>query len=227
MGPVGEQRALAIVRVAGSAVLVLMLVLLAVFPAAPVEENTPGFVSPVIGFELAATPEQVRGILGAPGSPARAEAVRRMDLGNRLDFLFMVAYSALYVGIALLLAAHRRLPRTAISVLLGLAVLMWLGDLLENRELLGLSHADPSPAMTASLARLRITTSLKWYALFVASGIAAAGIWREAGWWRWSALAFGAAAALGLASLIHLPAIEWASYGLGLAWIMTLVRGFR
>ena len=71
-----ERGALLVLRVAGAAILLLTIVMLAVFPAAPVERNVPGFVSPVVGFELASTAEQVFGILGHPDNPARPAAPR-------------------------------------------------------------------------------------------------------------------------------------------------------
>lgn len=222
-----ERRALRVLRIAGSAVLLLAVVLIAVMPAAPVSENVPGFQNAVIGFELASDPAHVFGILGRPGAPERTDAVRRMDLGNRIDFLYMLAYPALYVGIALLLAAHGRITGIGAAALVSLAACMTLGDALENRQLFALSAATDPQAMADPLARLRVFTLIKWYAIYGASGLAAPFIWRESGWWRWSAVFFGAAALCGLASLVHLPAIEYGTVALLVAWTMTLVRSFR
>jgi hypothetical protein len=222
-----ERRALRVLRLAGTAVLLLSAVLLTIMPAGPVSENVPGFRGAIIGFELASRPEHVFGILGRPGAPERAEAVRRMDLGNRIDFLYLIAYPAFYVGIALLLAAHGRVPRAVVAVLLVLPVVMVLGDALENRELLFLSGVTDPGVMTAALGRLRVFTLAKWYAIYAASGIAAPFVWREPGWWRWSALFFGAAALLGLASIVYLPGIEQGSMPLIVAWTMTYVHALR
>ena len=110
-------------RVAGAAVLLLSVVMLAVFPVAPGASERAGFISPVVGFELASEPEHVLGILGAPGrAPERPAAVAGMDLGNRIDFLFMIAYPALYLGIALLAAGARAARRPARQRPSGLAV---------------------------------------------------------------------------------------------------------
>jgi len=222
-----ERRALWILRIAGTAILILNGVMLAVFPARPVRENVPGFTSPVIAFELASSPAHVFGILGEPGAPERSAAVEEMDRGNRIDFLFMVSYAALYAGIALLLAARGRLPSGVAAILLALAVLMWVGDVLENRELLYLSGVVEPDAMTASLARLRVFTILKWHAIFGASGISAFFIWREPGWWRWSALFFGGAALVGFASVAYLPAIELSALLVAVAWTMTWFHALR
>ena len=221
------RRALRVLRIAATATFVLAMVLLTVMPARPVTANVPGFGSPVLGFELASTPAHVFGILGAPGAPERAEMVRRMDLGNEIDFAFMMAYPALYVGITLLLMAHGRVRGPVAIVMLVLPVLMWLGDTLENRQLLVLSSTVDPNAMPGPLATLGMWTRVKWYAIFVESALAAAFVWRETGWWRWSAVPFAIGALVGLASVAYLPAIEVGVNILGVAWAMTLVRSYQ
>ena len=222
-----EVKAIWILRIAGTAIVVLNVLMLAVFPSKPVRENVPGFINPVIGFELASSPAHVFGILGEPNAPERAEAVRKMDLGNRIDFLYMISYAALYAGIALLLAARGNMPNAVATVLLALAALMWAGDLLENRELLYLSGTVEPSAMTDSLGRLRGFTTLKWHAIFGASAIAAFFLWREPDWWRWSAIFFAGGAIVGFASVAHLPAIEWSTVFIAIAWAMTWIHAIR
>jgi hypothetical protein len=223
----GERRALTIIRVAGTAALVLTVVFLVVLPSTPVHENIAGFQNPLLSFELASKPEHVFGVLGRPGEPGRADAVRRTDLGNRIDFLFMIAYPALFAGIALLLESHGSLSRTARQIAVALAVVMALSDALENRELLFLSGASDGAAMLPSLGRLEVFTRIKWYAIFVACALLAAGIWQEREWWRWSAPFFAVAALCGALSLVYLRAIEIGMYVLTVGWIMAYVRAWR
>lgn len=222
-----ERRAIWVLRLAGAAVLGLSVVLLAVFPVTPVLSNVPGFISPVVGFELASEPAHVFNILGDPTAPERPEAVRRMDLGNRLDFLFMVAYSALYLGIALLLRARGRVDGLLGNGLLVLPFVMWFGDLMENRELLILSSLTDPSAMFAPLARLRPFTIMKWHALFGTSALVAYPIWQDRSWWRWSGVLFGIAAIVGFTSVAYLPSIEFAGYLLALAWLATWIYSLR
>ena len=222
-----ERRALLVLRVAATVVFVLSIVLLTVMPSRPVTANVPGLGSAVIGFELASEPAHVFGILGAPDAPERTEAVRRMDLGNRIDFLFMAAYSTLYAGITLLLSAHGRIGGGIRALLLVLSVLMFAGDALENRQLLVLSHLTDPAAMAAPLAALACWTRLKWYSIYVASALVAPFIWREQSWWRWTAVPFGLAALLGFTGPVHLPGIESGSYVVGVAWLMTLIRSWQ
>jgi len=215
-----------IIRVAGTLVMVLTAAFLVILPVKAVHENLPGITNPMLGFELASTPAQVLGILGNPGEPVRADTVWRFDLANRIDFLFMIAYPALFVGIALLLEAHGSLSGRMLVVVGTLAVLMALGDAAENRELLSLSGATDPAAMQPALARLHAFTSVKWYAIFVASGLIGVGAWREHGWWRWCAPFFGLAAVCGTAvALVSLQGIEIGTYVLAVAWLIAYARG--
>lgn len=222
-----ERRALTIIRVAGSVVLVLMVAFLIILPSTPVRPDPRGFSNPLLSFELASEPDHVFDVLGRPDEPIRADVVRRTDLGNYLDFAFMIAYPALFAGIALLLGSHGSLSRGAQNIVVALAVAMALGDALENRELLLLSGVTDPAAMQPSLARLQIVTRIKWYAIFAAAGVLASGAWRELGWWRWSALFYALAALCGTASLVYLPAIEIGMFALAIAWVMTYVRAWR
>ena len=221
------RRATSILRLAGAVMMALTVVMLVVFPATPARRNLPGLQSPIIGFELARTPDDVAGILGDPGTPERADFAARMDRGNRLDFGFMLAYAAFHAAIALRLAARGRLPQGVFVVLLVLAADMLLFDALENRELLILSTAAPSPEMDASLGRLHLFTLLKWYAIFGSAGLLAPFLWREPDWWRFAGPVFGLAALLGVVGLVHPPGIEWGAYVIAIAWLLTWIHALR
>lgn len=222
-----ERGAIWVLRITGAAVLVLSIVMLAIFPTAPVLSNVPGFTSPVVGFELASEPAHVFNILGDPAAPERPEAVRRMNLGNRIDFAFMIAYSALYFGIALLLRARGRVDGMLAYGLMVLPFVMWFGDLMENRELLTLATLTDPAAMMGPLARLRPFTIMKWHALFGTSALVAYPIWQDPSRWRWSGLCFAIAAVVGFTSVANLPSIEYAGYVLGVAWLATWIYALR
>jgi hypothetical protein len=222
-----ERVARRVIRIAGTATLVLGVTLLAVLPAKPVVENVPGFATAVVGFELASTPAHVFGILGAPGTPERTRAVRHMMLGTWIDFLFALAYATLYAGIALFLGARGRMPRPLLLVVAALAATMAVADGLENGELLLLCGFPDPAAMSASLARLRMFTLTKWYAIYAASALLLPFLWRAEGRWRWAAPAFAAAAAIGAASVVHLPAIEHSSLLLSVAWTISYWGSFE
>jgi len=216
-----ERVAIWIVRIAGTATLALGLTLLGVLPSKPAVENVQGFATAVVGFELASTPGHVAGILGAPGTPEHARTVRSMMLGTWIDFLFALAYSTLYVGIALFLRARTRMSRPMLLIVAVLAATMAVADGLENGELLLLCGPLDAANMSASLARLRVFTLTKWYAIYAASGLLAPFLWRVEGRWRWAAVPFAMAAAFGILSIVHLPAIEHGSLLLSVAWTVS------
>ena len=222
-----ERRACAIIRVAGTAALLLTVAFLVILPAKPVHENIAGFTNPMLSFELASRPEHVFGVLGRPGDPGRDDAVRRIDLGNYIDFLFMIAYPTLFAGIALLLEAHGAITRATLRTMIALAVVMAVGDALENSQLLVLSRATDPASMAPYLGRLQVFTRIKWYAIFIACTLLAVGIWREREWWRWSAPFFAGAAVCGAVSLVYLSAIEIGMYILTVGWIMAYIRAWR
>jgi hypothetical protein len=222
-----EEHAIRIIRAAGTAALVLFLAFQVVNPKKPVVANTRGFRDPVAAFELASRPEDVLGILGRPGDAGRPRAVRGMELGLYLDFFFLVAYPAFYLGIALLLRARGGLPRGLPGLLVALAVAMAAGDALENREMLRLCGIVDPGAMEPALARLQVFTRIKWYAVFAASALIVPALWRQGGAWRWSAPFFGLGAVLGFASIGHPPAIEWTIAPLGLAWTIVWIGALR
>jgi hypothetical protein len=213
--------------VAGGVVFALFVVLMAIGPSAPVHRNPPGFASPVAGIELAGTPEEVSDILGRPGDAGRADAVHRMRLSLAVDMLFLLAYPTLVVGIVRLLAARGRLAWGAVGVVTSLAVLMAVGDAVENAQIWLLTGLTDAAAMAAPLARLRAFTLLKWNAIFAAAAILAWGVRRERNWWRWSAPLFAGAAAVGLLGNVHRPAIEWGMALVGVAWAMSWLRTMR
>jgi len=213
-----EQSGLRCVRIAGGFVLALFLAFQFVNPRHAVVSNTPGFRDPVAGFQLASSPTDVLGILGQPGDPGRADAVRGMRAGTYLDFLFLLAYPTFYVGIVVLLAARGALARGVAAAVIGLAIVMVAGDALENLQLLRLTETVDPGAMAAPLARLRVFTLAKWWALFAASALLVPALWRHGGSGRWSAPFFALAEGLGFASVVHLPAIEWAIAPLGIGW---------
>jgi hypothetical protein len=215
-----------VIRIAGSAIVLLFVAFQVVNPRTPAVANTPGFRDPVAAFELASRPDDVLGILGRPGDPRRAAIVRGMETGLRLDFVFLIAYPTFYVGIALLLGARRVAGPAVVRAVVALALAMAVGDALENRELLGLCRTIDPAAMVPMLARLAVFTRVKWDALFVASIVVVPGLWRAGGAWRWSAPLFLLAGAIGLVSVVHPPAIEWTIAPLGIAWAIVYVRGF-
>ncbi len=223
-----EARAVRLVRWTGGATLLLGVVLFAVMPKTAVRENVDGLHGAVVGFELATTPAHVVGILGQPGDPGRDEMVRAMDLTNRIDFLFMIAYPALSFAIARWLVARGAAPFSLTLPIAVFAFAMWAGDCVENLQLLKLSHATDPAAMAGPLVVLRAATRVKWSALFWTALVEGRFIWRDASGWRWSAVVFLLAGALGVAGLVAwLPGVEYGANLLGIGWAWTWIAALR
>ena len=214
-------------RVVGSVLLVLAIALLAILPAAPVVRNPPGFLSPIMAFELAGSPAEVHGILGRPGDPGRPAAVRAMVRGNLIDFGFMLVYPLFYVAIAWLLAVRGLSGRATVAAVMALAPVMALADAGENMALLHLAVAHEPAAMTDALDRLRLFTSVKWIALFGASALLAPGIWRTREWWRWAAPALAGGALLAAAAPLARATVEYGAYLVMVGWTLSWVWALR
>src|SRR5262249_5000721 len=162
-----ERPALRIIRLAGAAVLLLFVVGSVVGLTHPVTANPPGFATPVVGIELATTPGEIFGVLGNPGAAGRSAAGVEMRKSLGVDMGFLMAYSALYVGIAFLLRARGQLGPLMTTAVIVLAFVMAIGDMLENRQLWILSGITDPEAMRPFLARLHVCTLVKWYAIFL------------------------------------------------------------
>lgn len=189
------------------------------------------YQSPMVEFELALTPAELLAVLDSPATRAT------LDANNRWDFLFMTLYSLLHAAFFLYAASLNRLRQRLrfrssafIYFGFGLAAAMFLGDVLETRQLLSLSAAvTEQDAIQLGLKWLIITTRVKWAALFVASmllGLATAAYFGRTPGILLSVL-FASAGTLGLMSLIHAPArplCELATTLMALAWVWLLVH---
>ncbi|MEW6079688.1 MAG: hypothetical protein AB1724_17920 [Thermodesulfobacteriota bacterium] len=146
----------------GLAVIVMSVVLLGVFPSRLPSLPT-GFVTPIIAFEFVRTTDDVQTIFGSEDSPRRREIVRAMDLGNRLDYIYMVLYAAFLAAFSRTCA--RITGRKLFYLSMGLAGVALAADALENIQLLGITANLASMDIGPCLARLHMMTWAKWGSL--------------------------------------------------------------
>ena len=143
----------------GIAVVIMSLILLAVFPAkAPVLPD--GFFTPIIAFEFIQTPDEVYQLFGHENSAERDVMVHAMDLGNRLDFIYMVLYSGFLA--AFCMKVFRQTQKNLYIIGAVIAAVVLLGDFLENIQLLGITAHLNTGDFLNELERLRYFTWLKW-----------------------------------------------------------------
>jgi hypothetical protein len=148
----------------GLAVILMSLTLMAVFPA-KVPELPQGFLTPIIAFEFIQDKADVNALFGPSGSPARENTIRKMDLGNRLDFGYMILYGSFLFILCLqtyLLTGRRwfLLGSVLTFVILG-------GDMLENVQLLGITALLSTGNFDEQLRMLHFFTWLKWGGIVV------------------------------------------------------------
>lgn len=146
----------------GLALIAMSIALLFVFPSR-LPALPDGFVTPILAFEFVRTVDDVKIIFGPESSPERQKTVRAMDLGNRLDYIYMILYAGFLAWFSRTCA--RITGRKLFYVPLCLAGLSLAGDALENIQLLGITASLETMDMELYLARLHQMTWVKWGSL--------------------------------------------------------------
>ncbi len=148
--------------VIGLAVITLSLINMMLFPQTALGQIE-GIRSPIIAFEFAETKEEINTLFGVNGAPEQADFIRKMDQGNRLDYLYMLLYSGFLFSFALL--AGKQTGQKWVYAGAVLAALALVGDALENVQLLTITANLQSGDFVEALARLHWFTWLKWGSL--------------------------------------------------------------
>ncbi|MGD0820549.1 MAG: hypothetical protein ABSA71_07380 [Desulfomonilia bacterium] len=143
----------------GICVIITGMILYLVFPR-HADKMSAGFFTPVIAFEFIRTPQEVFDLFGPLDSPKHQEIVKAMDLGNRIDFLYMVLYSAFLFVFCRRVALMRERKVYHLGSMLSLVILM--GDFLENVQLLGITSRLGGGDFEHQLRLLRVFTWQKW-----------------------------------------------------------------
>lgn len=131
--------------------------------------NKEGFTQAIFWFETVRGPEEVRSVLGDPGSPEGAALRRAMDITNTWDYIFMVCYPLLFASLFLFLNRRladdgRRLTYGTALVTAGicLSAVVMFADAYENIQLFKLAaYADIADIDPGVITRLRIATNIK------------------------------------------------------------------
>ncbi len=145
--------------VIGLLVIGMSVVLMTVFPGkAP--SMMEGFFTPIIAFEFVQTPQEVNQIFGPSGSAVRQEMIAAMDLGNRLDFIYMCLYATFLLLFSL--SVVKLTGKKGYYVAAVLAVIVLAADALENVQLLGITSKIATQDFENDLCWLQYFTWLKW-----------------------------------------------------------------
>ena len=146
----------------GIGVIVVSLVLMAINPQeAP--KMPDGFSTPILAFEFAQSEQEVVDLFGS--DPAvKAELVRAFDLGSWVDFGYMLLYAGFLFLFAVQVVGVD--GRSLFYLAAVLAIIIFLGDLLENVQLLGMTAALEGE-YGRQLTLLPIFTWIKWGGLAI------------------------------------------------------------
>jgi hypothetical protein len=138
--------------------------------ARPVEyPNKEGFTQAIFWFEMIRSPEEVRLVLGDPGSPEGIKLRHAMDMTNRYDYIFMVCYplliAALFLFLNRRLADEGRRPQygpALVTAGICLSAVMMFADAYENIQLFRLAaYTDLTKIDPGVITQLMIATNIK------------------------------------------------------------------
>jgi len=150
------------IQLTGLLYIILLIVLLGIFPSgAPGLPN--GFKTPIVAFEFARTPEDIRAIFDITPAEAREAYIEKMDRGNRLDFVFMAVYSLFLFLFSVKCHEAGRNKILLMGALFSITALA--GDIIENIQLLGITENIAVGTFQEHLHLLHFFTWIKWMSI--------------------------------------------------------------
>jgi hypothetical protein len=219
-----KQRPFIISGLIGLAVILMSVISLLVFP-----QTSPGQIdgirSPIVAFEFAQTAAEINTLFGPNGATEQAEMVQKMDQGNRLDYLYMLLYSAFLFSFAVLAAKQSGQKWVYAGAVLALLAL--IGDALENVQLLSITANLQSGDFGAALARLHWFTWLKWGSLALYFLVMAMWFWGNGRFAKLIAVVGVLTFLLGLAAFMQRgPATEPFTLAVALMFLLMIIFCF-
>jgi len=147
----------------GLLVIGMSLVLMMIFPSkAPWMMD--GFSTPIIAFEFVQSPDEVYKLFGIADSskqlPMTQSMIRAMDLGNRLDYIYMVLYASFLFFFSFVCAKNTGQKYYYTASFLSLFVL--IADAMENIQLLRITSKIIDQDFVKELSLLHGFTWMKW-----------------------------------------------------------------
>jgi hypothetical protein len=201
--------------------------------------NAYGFKNAMVWSQLVDTADELFADLGPADSDMGKEIRAKMDIGNKYDFLFMPFYSIFFASIFLYLIKslelkEKKLPfdGKVLWAMFVCALIMWLSDVFENRQLLSLTSFAPAREVPAAMLRsLKIWTTIKWGMIFLACAAAAVYYARYFSLKRPAGIIFvllyacsALSGALGLALTDYRSVIETTNMIIAVAWCFSIVH---
>ncbi len=160
-----------------------------------------GFNNKVIAFEFATSTADIQEIL----APLSTAEMKGMDGGNYIDFAFMLTYSSFIFFFFKTAKQQYKIKWLVIGQVL--AVIILLGDVFENIQLLNITRTftnDPNDLnIAAFLFQLQLFTWLKWLCLALALLLASFTLIHAKGFIKYLALLFSVPFLLSIIALIN------------------------
>ncbi len=130
------------------------------------KEAPEGFSSFIVAFEFVQTPADLQLLLGN----FSANTIHKIEVGNFLDYGFMLTYTTLLI--LSFLKFSKTFNKKWLKLGAGMAIIIFLADFSENIFLLRLTdnflNSAPEKMIVSNLTRLHIFTWIKWSVLAVA-----------------------------------------------------------
>ena len=119
-----------------------------------------GFLTPIIAFEFIQTKAEVYQLFVNTDGSVHHSMIDAMDLGNRLDYIYMVLYSSFLLLFCVTCAKLSEKKFYYIGVAISLLVLA--GDAMENVQLLSITSGIEFGDFDTQLNFLYLFTWIKW-----------------------------------------------------------------
>ena len=202
----------------------MSLILLMVFPStAP--RLPDGFFTPVIAFEFVRTRVEVLQMFLQTNGAVRKDLVDAMNLGNRLDYIYMVLYALFLMGFSVKCAqlSEKRMYYTGAAL-----SLMVLGaDAMENMQLFAITAGLETGNLEPFLGRLFIFTWIKWGGIGAVFLVLVPWFLKGRMFSKIIALAMILTVMLGVAAFVRRSVItEMFALGVGLVFLMMIIYCF-
>lgn len=181
----------------------------------------PGYHSPILALELATEPGTIQDMFAT----LTIQEKERLNIGTRLDYLFLLSYGLFLAGTAL--ACFRATGSKLFIVAAALSMAALLGDALENLQLFKIFAAPNAADLPGTLHLLHLFTWLKWGSIAIAMALLAIYFFHQPWWGKIMAvlllvpLLFTVVAFTGNALFAHLMFV-----GMMIGFLLLIVHSF-
>jgi len=201
---------------------VLTIALVVVNPQKAVIALAPGIQSPIIGLEMAWSSYQAFNVIGDPQTISGQAARASFALGTWIDFGYILAYSASYFFLTMLLMVRHDVRRGFMFAVVALIGITALADALENMAIFKILDAGSESLAEPFVNELIVYTRVKW--LFLGfTGLPAVALFRREQR-RGPAFILTAAFAFSALSVVKPYAPEIMTLFLAFFWVYLFVK---